>query len=227
MQPDQHHNAKRPHQHRIRGVQSVLQPDQRYDPQQRQRHRLVGVLPLPQPDVDRGNIPQNPFYTSANGVLFDKSQTTLLGYPGGLSGSYIIPSRVNSIGYGAFSGCTSLINVTNPPSVSSIGDNAFYYCTSLASVYFDGNAPTAGSSVFGSDTKATAYYLPGTSGWSLRLAVFRPVMLNPPIPAGSLLVSIARGAITAGAQWQVDGGIPQRRGAAVLGLSVRESYGQL
>ena len=46
-------------------------------------------------------------------------------------------------------------------------------------------------------------------------------MLNPPNPAGSLQVTISPvAAITAGTQWQVDGGIPQPSGATVLGLSV-------
>ena len=46
-------------------------------------------------------------------------------------------------------------------------------------------------------------------------------MLNPPSPAGSLQVNISpAGAITAGAQWSVDGGIPQPSAATVVGLSV-------
>jgi hypothetical protein len=45
--------------------------------------------------------------------------------------------------------------------------------------------------------------------------------LNPPIPSGFLAVSITPlGAIAAGAQWQVDGGISQPNEAVVSGLSV-------
>ncbi len=46
--------------------------------------------------------PQNLFYSSANGVLFDKNQTTLIQYPGGLGGSYTIPDTVTNIGANAF-----------------------------------------------------------------------------------------------------------------------------
>jgi len=75
--------------------------------------------------------------------------------------------------------------------------------------------------VFVGDNNATIYYLPGTSGWSSTFSGVPAVMLNQPIAAGSLQVTITpTGAITSGAQWQVDGGIPQPSGATVLGLSV-------
>jgi hypothetical protein len=107
----------------------------------------------------------NPAYNSVSGVLFDKSQTTLIEYPGGKGGSYSIPNRVTSIGGWAFYGCSSLTNVTIPNSVTYIGESAFSGCTNLARVYFEGNAPSLGADVFFSDNKATAYYLPGTTGW--------------------------------------------------------------
>src|SRR5665213_1916330 len=111
----------------------------------------------------------NPAYSSVNGVLFDKSQTTLVAYPGGLGGSYTIPDSVTSIGDTAFWECSSLTNVTIGNGVTHIGDAAFEDCESLISVYFKGNAPTADEaisygSLFDSDD-ATAYYLPGTTGW--------------------------------------------------------------
>ena len=76
----------------------------------------------------------NSVYSSVDGVLFNKSQTTLIQYPGGKAGSYTIPNSVTSIGDCAFDGCTSLTSVTIPNSVTSIGDCAFDYCTSLTSV---------------------------------------------------------------------------------------------
>jgi hypothetical protein len=133
---------------------------------------------------------QNEFYCSVNGVLFDKSQTTLIQFPTGLGGSYTIPGSVTCIGVDAFDSCHSLTNVTIGNSVASIGVNAFascfsltgisipasvtyigefafYACFSLTSVYFDGNTPSVGSSVFNDDDTVTTYYLPGTTGWSL------------------------------------------------------------
>jgi hypothetical protein len=37
-------------------------------------------------------------YSSVDGVLFNKSQTTLIQYPSGKSGHYSIPDSVTSIG---------------------------------------------------------------------------------------------------------------------------------
>jgi len=84
----------------------------------------------------------NALYSSLNGVLFDKSQTTLVEFPGGLGGGYTIPN-----------------------SVTNIVEWAFADCFKLTCLYFLGNAPSADSTVFNQDTNATAYYLPGTTGW--------------------------------------------------------------
>jgi hypothetical protein len=59
----------------------------------------------------------NPAYSSVGGVLFDKSQTTLIEYPAGKVGSYSIPNSVHGIGEAAFENCLNLPSVTIPKSV--------------------------------------------------------------------------------------------------------------
>src|ERR1035437_6548260 len=49
----------------------------------------------------------NSVYSSVAGVLFNKSQTTLIQCPGGKAGSYTIPNTVTSIGSYAFYYCSS------------------------------------------------------------------------------------------------------------------------
>jgi hypothetical protein len=138
--------------------------------------------------------PLNRAFSSLDGVLLNRSGTTLLHYPPGRHGDYTVPRGVTSIGAWAFYKCT-LSSITLPDTVTSIGSGAFYGCTdpdigpdivpwfddsvvsygstSAAAVYFEGNAPTLpildpmnGGPV---DpflcSSATIYYLPGTTGW--------------------------------------------------------------
>lgn len=76
----------------------------------------------------------NPNYSSLDGVLFDKSKTSLIQCPAGLNGSIAIPSSVTSICDWSFDGCAGLTNVAIPAGVTSIGYRSFHGCTGLASV---------------------------------------------------------------------------------------------
>jgi len=81
--------------------------------------------------VDKNNA----YYSSDNrGVLFDKKKTTLIQAPGAISGQYIIPDSVTSIGNYAFALCSNLVSVTIPDSVINIGTDAFADCDSMTSV---------------------------------------------------------------------------------------------
>lgn len=138
---------------------------------------------------------QNSFYSSTNGVLFDKSQTTLITYPNGLFGGYSIPSSVTSIGAYAFADCGTLNSVVIPDSVTNIGQYAFYDCClvtggpvfGLTTIVIPDNVTSIGAYAFaecglltnvnfqgnapsfGSDVfdgdSPTIYTLPGTTGW--------------------------------------------------------------
>ncbi len=66
----------------------------------------------------------NDNYKSIDGVLFDKSEETLISYPAGKSGEYSIPSTVQNISPYAFYG-SNLININIPGSVLQIGEYAF------------------------------------------------------------------------------------------------------
>jgi hypothetical protein len=70
----------------------------------------------------------NPNYSSADGVLFNKDKSTILQYPYSKLGSYTIPSSVGTIGQGSFSNCTGITSITIPSSVNTIESSAFSYC---------------------------------------------------------------------------------------------------
>jgi len=112
---------------------------------------------------------QNPVYSSVNGVLFDKSQTTLIEFPEGVGSSYTIPNGVTDIEDDAFFYCSNLTSSIIPGSVTNIESEAFGEAGNPFKAYFNGPAPTVGSEVFLNDD-ATVYYLPGTKGWGTTLS---------------------------------------------------------
>ncbi len=87
----------------------------------------------------------NPNYSSADGVLFDKSQETLLLYPYGKLGSYTPPNSVKSIGEQAFGECPGLTSVTIPSSVTNIGAFALTRCPALMAINVDALHPSYSS----------------------------------------------------------------------------------
>jgi hypothetical protein len=95
--------------------------------------------------VSGGNIA----YTSEDGVLFNKSKTEIIAYPGGKTWStYNIPNSVTSIGNNTFHSCSSLTSITLPNSVTTIGSGAFASCSSLTSITIPNSVKTIGRQAF-------------------------------------------------------------------------------
>lgn len=81
---------------------------------------------------------QNQYYSSSDGVLYNKNKTTLIKFPEGKEGSYNIPDSVTSIADGAFFNCMGLRSITIPDSVTSIGNEAFEFCNDVTDIYYGG-----------------------------------------------------------------------------------------
>ena len=91
----------------------------------------------------------NPNFSSDQyGVLFDRYKSTLIQVPGGITGSYVIPDGVISIGDCAASFCDNLTSVSIPDTVISIGDGAFECCTGLTSVSIGNSVESIGLQAF-------------------------------------------------------------------------------
>jgi hypothetical protein len=137
----------------------------------------------------------NPAYCSVDGILYNKDKTTLLQFPPGKAGAFVIPNSVTeivplalwncpyltgvkipegikSIDQEEFAACRNLATVIVPASVTNIGPNAFNSCISMRGIYFYGNAPNYGepwrdgiAKILGGLDTGTIYYVPGTTGW--------------------------------------------------------------
>ena len=128
----------------------------------------------------------NSIYSSLDGVVFNKTQTALIEYPGGKAGSYTIPSSVKilgplafhscakltgisipnsitSIGSTAFSGCFGLTNVTIPNSVTNMEYGVFFNCPGLISVTIGNGLVSMGNSVFYNCPGLTGVYFMGNA----------------------------------------------------------------
>lgn len=77
----------------------------------------------------------NNYYSSENGVLFNKEKTTLIKYPSGKPDvSYTIPNSVTHLFEDAFESSTNLTSITIPDSVINIDWGVFASCTNLTSI---------------------------------------------------------------------------------------------
>ena len=107
--------------------------------------------------------PSNPNYSNnSDGVLFNKNKTTLIACGGGKSGSYTVPSGVNSIGNSAFGWCVNLTNVTLPNGVTSIGRSAFDSCSGLISIQIPNDVATIETDTFYFCTSLKSVNIPGS-----------------------------------------------------------------
>ncbi len=94
------------------------------------------------------------------GATKDGTSNTHFGYIFGAlsysSNDYFVPTSLKtvvitggtSIGYDAFSNCTSLTEITIPDSVTRIGEYAFWYCTSLTSITIPDSVTSIGYYAF-------------------------------------------------------------------------------
>lgn len=140
-------------------------------------YKLLGI------NVD----PANPAYTSPGGVLYDKAQTKLIKFPGGLGGAYRVPKGVTSIEEQAFFFAPNITRLTIPASVTHLGFSALDLCKSMTEVYFAGNVPATEGFGFGLNPRSKVYYLAGSTGWGATFGNVPTALWNPQIHSAGFL----------------------------------------
>ena len=97
---------------------------------------FINCANLTKIDVTAGNK----YYSSANGVLFNKDKSEIICYPAGIKNvGYSIPDGVTVIRDRAFNKCISLNSITIPKSVQDIDTYSFFGCTSLEAINVAGS----------------------------------------------------------------------------------------
>lgn len=88
-------------------------------------------------------------YTSKDGILYNKSMSELLIYPGGKTDiSFEVPNGITTIGIGAFYNAQNLVSVIIPETVTKVKNNAFVSCYKLKSIEIPDTVIELGSQVF-------------------------------------------------------------------------------
>ena len=87
-------------------------------------------------DFERIDVaPENPYFTSIDGILYTKDMKTLLCVPANYPGTeFVVPDTVEIIAKQAFSGNGNIISVVLPKTLKQIEELAFYDCAALRTI---------------------------------------------------------------------------------------------
>ncbi|MGN0533100.1 MAG: leucine-rich repeat domain-containing protein [Eubacterium sp.] len=117
----------------------------------------------------------NPYFSSVDGVLYNKDKTELIFYPNGKTplvtdksgevtggGSLTLPDSVVSIRDNAFYLCSNLYSVTLNNGLKSIGSKAFLKCENLQKIEFPDTVEEIGADAFSYCNSLKAVEIPAS-----------------------------------------------------------------
>lgn len=104
----------------------------------------------------------NSVFSSTNGVLFNKSRTVLIQYPGGKPGLYTVPNTVTNIGTNSFYSTFTLAGVIIPKNVDIIRAGAFGFCTNLSTVIISNGVTSIEAQAFWGCLSLTNIIIPAS-----------------------------------------------------------------
>ena len=117
---------------------------------------FVSCLRLQNINVNKNN----PFFSSRDGILYNKDMTEIICAPRGITGNITLPNSLVSIGSRAFQECSSLTSVAIPDGVTSIGNSAFAGCSVLTNITLPDSVTSIGDYVFSDCSSLTSITIP-------------------------------------------------------------------
>ncbi len=102
----------------------------------------------------------NAKYSSNDGILYNRSKTTLIYCPPGKAGSLTVLPSVLIIGEGGFQGCTKLDEIDLPEKLAVIENYAFNACIGLNAIEIPSSVVYLGYAVFVGCTNLTSISIP-------------------------------------------------------------------
>lgn len=81
--------------------------------------------------------PDNPYYAEDEGVLYSADYTSIVYYPNGKLGNFVMREEVERIGASVFEGKTNITSIIITKNVREIGESAFENCANLETLIFE------------------------------------------------------------------------------------------
>jgi len=95
--------------------------------------------------------PDNNFYSSVDGILYNKERTTLIHCPRRKSGEIYVPVGVKSIKMEAFEFCRYITKINLPDGLTDIDSMAFQFCSGLRRINIPSSVKRLGPVFYGTN----------------------------------------------------------------------------
>jgi len=104
----------------------------------------------------------NENYCSVNGILYDKTQSTVITVPKGVGGKVTVSENVTFIGTYAFRACSAVTEIVIPNGPETIDSYSFSDCASLAAITIPASVNSIKSRAFSDCSSLELIYFLGT-----------------------------------------------------------------
>ena len=102
----------------------------------------------------------NPTLAAVDNVVYSKDLSTLVLFPGGFSGEFVIPDHVTKVGDYSFFGCKNVTSLTIPDSVTEIGSHGFWGLSGIECIDLPDGLTKIAEKTFCGCTSLKALYIP-------------------------------------------------------------------